>query len=303
MNDILRVSGANEFYTYSFVGRSEYSKYNISLLNAYKLRNSLSPELAYMRPLILPSLIEKVPMNITEREEYSGFEIDIVNPIDEKRSKKKELPYEPWHLGLVHTISFYHAKKYLKVLLDRMNVSKFEVVPAGKTDKSKIPSWIHYAELMYHPSRTGYIRVLGEYVGIIGQIRPQTCFELKIPEEISGFEINVDSLLTHVSDIPKYKDPSKYPSVVHDFCFVVDHQVPYSAIHDAVREVDPKMDVIQEIMCGDIYVSEKKTEKKKVTVRIRMQSYEGTLDEETVEKIRSDVVHSIEKKVDGTLSE
>lgn len=303
IKETLKVAGANEFYTYSFVGKELYESCGLSVENNHRVKNPLSPELEYMRSLVVPSLLEKIPQNLNYREEFACFEIAKINPVKTGKIDPKNLPDEPWHLGLVHTKSYYHAKKYLEALMDGLNVSDYVIVSPSQMDSKKLPGWISTAMKSYHPGRTALIMAKKKWVGIIGQLDFDTVEALALPQQVSAFEINVDDIDEYICALPGYKEPSKYPAVVHDFCFITDRDVPYSAICNAVINADPKGTIVRDVECMDIYLNSKKNTEKKTTLTVTMQSNDKTLDEKDVEKAREQIVNSVKKVVNGRLAE
>ncbi len=302
IKNILCSLGANEFYTYSFVGKALYEGCNLDLSGSHMLRNSLSPELKYMRPVIVPSLLEKVPLNISSRKEYAGFEIDLVNPVSEGSGTRYALPEEPRHLGIVHTISYYHAKLYVEDLMKSLYVREWSCVPVGKTDKGLVPSWIQHLEPMYNQSRLAYIRVESGLIGMVGEIHLLVAEALSLPHGISAAEMRVKDLEPTIGDTPYYRDPSKYPEVTHDLCFVTDSSVPYRVLVNAVSSVDCKAEVLRSIECLDIYVGKNMPNVKKTTLRVTMQRYDRTLEEQDITTLRQAIIDSVKKSVDGVLA-
>ncbi len=295
----LKNIGANEMYTYSFVGRELYEKMDLPLEQVHKLQNPLSPDLEYMRPILGPSLLEKLPQNLELKEEIAAFEIDMVNP--GKGEDSNELPQEPWHLSLVHTISYYHAKLYLDTLMKALNVSDYRLVPYDQLEQSKLPEWIQYANDMCHPTRIGYIQIKDTYVGLIGQVDSDSVKDLSIPKETSLFEIRVDDLEKFMKPLPEYREPSKFPSVVQDFCFELDKDVPYRALYTAVDSIDENGRLIKDIECIDIYKDDSDAENKRITVRVTFQSDKKTLADTDIESARELVISSVNDMTGGVL--
>lgn len=295
----LKGMGANELYTYSFIGRKLYDTCGLSMEGVQKLKNPLSPELEFMRPIILPSLYEKVLNIVKERPEAAIFEIDMVTPAGSGNGPAA-LPLEPWHCGVIHTKGYYFAKLYLEELLKSMQVQDFSLISPAKTDTSRIPAWISYTMPMFHPSRSALILSGKETLGILGELHGET--QNPADEEVvfAGFELDCDALIGHVSTIPLYKEPSVYPSVVHDFSFVVDKDVPYEVLRAVVEKEESG--IIKDIRCIDIYDQSESGTKKKVTIRVVMQSHEKTLEDAEIESARKDIIDAVAGKVGGKLA-
>ncbi len=292
--------GANEIYNYAFVSSDLYSKCNLSIDNCFRIVNAISSDLDYMRPLVVPSLLENVPMNYKTYGDYASFEVDRVDPC--KKSKTKKLPNEPWHLGFAHTVSYYHSKKYLDELFVNLGISNYELIPVTKIVAADLPDWLKYSRGMYHPSRAAIVKVEREYVGIVGQIDVVTVDKIGIPTNTSAFEINLDGIEFIIIDTPSYKIISKYPEVTRDYSFITDLGVPYIEIVEAVKSVDKKAKLLQKIECVDIFKAPKDRKSKKTTLRITYQSKDKTLKDNDIEVIEKKVIDSVGKKVKGKLA-
>jgi phenylalanyl-tRNA synthetase beta chain len=295
----LKGMGANELYTYSFVGKDLYEICGLSIEEAHKLRNPLSPELEYMRPVILPSLCEKIGQIVKEKPEAAVFEIDMVNPVGTVGGPAA-LPEEPWHCALMHTKGYYSAKLYLEELLKSLHVRGFSLVSPVKSDISGTPAWISHIMPMFHPSRLAMVKVGKETIGVIGELRTEARESLGDEATLAGFELDCDVLADHVSKTPCYQEPSVYPSVVHDFSFVVDRDVPYDALISVVEREESE--IVKEVRCVDIYAQTDTSPKKKVTIRVVMQSREKTLEDADIESARKDIIDAVAGKVGGTLA-
>ncbi len=297
----LKEYGGNELYTYSFVGKNLYEGLGLSVANCYKLKNPISPDLGYMRPLIVPSLLEKVPQNVRIKPDLAFFEIDLVDPCEKNKLKKGELPLEFWHLGLVHSMSYYDAKLYLDSLLAVLGVKDYSLLSLEKHTPADIPAWVKFSEGLYNPGRYALISVDKKIVGVIGQIGHNGVESLELPHEISAFELNLSELEPFISEMHDYREPSKFPAVTHDLCFIVNSDVLYQSLYDAVKSSDKEGSIVRNIVCKDIYQDPKKPEERKITLSITMQSNEKTLSDKDIDQVRNAIVKSAKEDVGAEL--
>lgn len=302
VKEILCEGSGNEFYTYSFVGRKLYEHVGLDISAAHAIMNPVSPDLGYMRPLILPSLVDKVPQNLKYRREFAAFEVDMVNPLKTDGSMQKSLPVEPWHVALLHTVSFYHSRKYLDLLMSSLHVRSWDIERAGKIEPGRIPAWVRYAQDMFHPSRFGYILAGAEIIGVIGRFADEACDLAGLPSGASGFEISLSDLESLISLVPDYKDPSKFPAVSHDLCFVTKASVPYNELLKAVWAAEGAKDLLRSVECLDIFTEEQRVEEKKTTLRVCIQSYDRTLEKGEIDTLRSSIEKSVARVVGGHLA-
>lgn len=291
---ILKSLGSHEMYTYSFVSEDLYRNCGLSMDNAYKLVNAISPELLYMRPLLYPSLLSKVPSNYKELGDFSSFEVEKVNP--EKVSRG--LPNEPWHLAIINTASYYHLKLYLDNLLDVLTITDWELIPLGESVKQKMDGWVKYAQGGLHPLRSALIRVGKDIIGLIGEIDEKVEKSMDLPSRTSVLEIDLDGTGCYIEDKSNYKTVSRYPSVKRDYSLLVKSSILYRDIISSIKSI--KSDLIWRIEPVDIFGNGK--DDKKVTVRITYLSKDKTLVDEDIAPVEKKILKSIEKNVGGKLA-
>ena len=76
LRQILASGGANELLTYTFVHGNLLHEVGLDPKNSYKITNSISPQLEYIRPRIVPSLLVKAHDNLKNRHfRFAIFEI------------------------------------------------------------------------------------------------------------------------------------------------------------------------------------------------------------------------------------
>ncbi len=188
---LLSKYGANEVLTYSFVSERLLKKVNQDIKNSYKIVNSISPELQYVRQSIVPSLLEKAYFN--EKLPVEKFAIFEMNKVYRKDLglDKENVPVEKMSLGCViaerknNGTAFYKAKKYVAKLLEELNV-RAEFLP----NKSKTAE-----SLPFEVKRSAEILVNGEYLGVVGEFKNSVRNEFKLAPYLAGFEIDLDVVI------------------------------------------------------------------------------------------------------------
>ena len=204
IREILARFGANEVLTYSFVSGKLLEKVGQDTKESYKIVNSISPELQYVRQSIVPSLLEKTYLN--EKLPVEKFAIFEMNQVFSKKwgVNDEKVPAEKNKLGFVIAerknaeTAFYAAKKYVAELLRNFNIEP-EFVPLGKAKKSE-----ELAESApFEPKRSAEILVSGEYLGVIGEFKNSVRHDFKLAPYLAGFEIDLDVLMAKKSNKKK----------------------------------------------------------------------------------------------------
>lgn len=192
-NLMLRL-GANELLTYSFVSEKLLEKAGLDSSNSYRITNSISPELQFVRQSILPSLLEKSYKN--EKLPVERFAIYEINKVYCKKNglNDESVPVENTSFGFIVAerkgvgTAFYKAKKYLARLLDEYNVS-VEYLPL-KND--------YAVEKPFEPKRSAEVFVNGEFLGIVGEFKNSVKSAFKLAPYLAGFEIDLEMLLRYL---------------------------------------------------------------------------------------------------------
>ena len=329
-------TGLYEIINFNFVNADIYNKANVDTDDMYKIVNAISPDVEYVRKLLLPSLIKNVEVNQKNFEKIGIFETGKVfrqslrydNSSSEyplyippKRFGEDEdgLPVEDKHVAGVIAFKtddpiYYTAKLYLDGLFRRMHLKDLKYNHISEfSDKAKkqIPRWIIESLNMFKAGRVAVITLNYEdkniYLGVLGEVSQRVLSAFNIDLDVAAFELQFH-LLSELADVDyRFVAPSKYPAVIQDLCFVVDKDVSYAAVKDAIFEVNKKMSskgyepIIRDVMCLDIYSDNKET--KQITFRITLQSYQKTLKDKDIQVWRKKIITNVSSKVGGILKQ
>lgn len=292
IREILASSGANEILTYTFVHGDLLEKAGQDPKNAYKIVNSISPELQYYRQTLTPSLLLKVNQNI--RAGFSEFAIFEMNKITEKSLglNEENVPFEQKKLAFVYTKNkgenaFFEAKNYAEFLFKKLGV-KVEFV---KFDLSKSP-----LSTEFEPKRSALIQVSnseGEKIlGVIGEFKKKIQKALKLPESTAGFELDLGILLENMGKTNvKIKAFSKFQSVERDISINVDETRQFAEIFGIFENISSEFKDI-EIETSPIDIFNNGDGTKNISIRFKITPFEKTL---TGDEIR-EIMQKIEEK-------
>ena len=191
IRNILSKYGANEVLTYSFVSERLLKKAKQDTKNSYKIVNSISPDLQYVRQSIVPSLLDKAYVN--EKLPVDQFAIFEMNQVYRKDLgfNDEKVPIEKNSLGFVvaerkgEGTAYYKAKKYVAKLLTEFGI---------KAEYSLIRSKASEV-LPFEPKRTAEILIDGEYLGVVGEFKNSVRSDFKLAPYVAGFEIDLDLIL------------------------------------------------------------------------------------------------------------
>ncbi|MFZ1249918.1 MAG: phenylalanine--tRNA ligase subunit beta [Candidatus Microsaccharimonas sp.] len=284
-------AGANEVLTYSFVHGDVLKKAGLDTDNAYRIVNSLSPELQYYRQSLTPSLLNAVFAN--NKAGYSSFALFECNKVHQKSSglTSENVPVEEDRIGLVMADGkkqgspYYQAKALLEYMLAQVGVSAIYTPLTTETTISK----------PFEPLRSATVldAVTGEIFGILGEYKKAVQKSFKLPSYTAGFEIDSSAVQRAAEKVgSSYRPLSKYPGTERDICFQVDADTQYQAVVDAAELSLSSTGLLYTISPLDIYQAENGNTKN-ITIRLTLGSYDTTMTNEEVTRVINTVIEQV----------
>lgn len=295
----LAKSGANELLTYSFVHQNVLMKAAQDQQYAFKLSNALSPDLQFYRLSVLPSLLEKVYMNVRAgEEEFALFEIGKGHHTECRLPQEGQLPAELEFIDLVYASKraqdgspYYKAQAFVRQLAHDLGVRvSFEALEA---------------DLEYQPqsapfelSRSARVRVGDQIWGIIGELKASVQRDFKLPEYTAAASLQIAPLAkVDSSRVSRYQPLSRYPSVGRDVCFQVGQAVSYASIQMAIESVvSTALSVVVRADLVDIYQESPESETKNCTFHFTLTPYDRTLEGDEAGKIIDQITQVVCEK-------
>ena len=249
LRDILSGFGANEVLTYSFVHGDLIQKAGQDTANSYRIVNSISPDLQYIRQSIVPSLLDKSYANL--RAGYDEFALFEMNQVYSRTDGLDEdgVPQPAHHLALVYVnhaekSGFYAAKHYLVELLNKLGV---------KADIKPFLAAKDQTNAYYEPKRSANIEIDGKLLGHLGEIKANVLRQMKLPTGTAAFEISLDQILALNRSNAKHFRLSQYPFVSRDVTLTVAADAPYGDYEQKIRAIFEQAGLIYRLNPTSIY--------------------------------------------------
>jgi phenylalanyl-tRNA synthetase beta chain len=297
LRKILVKSGANEVLSYSFIHGDILQKAGQKPDNSYRLINSISPDLQYYRQTLTPSLL-----NISQPNMKQGFDRFAIFELNKTHQKggglnEENVPVEIDMLSLVVAdkersidSQYYKAKRIFEYLCKSLGI-EVEYSPLGdKLDDDPLSAPFEGRRAATMSPRGG------EVIGLVGEYKKSVIKSFKLPDSIAGFEINTRLLFDAFKKTgTSYKPLSRYPAAERDVCFKVDQVINCGQIISDVNETLSKTNL--EFLAEVIDIYQKEPEAKNVTIRIRLVSYDHTLNGDEVAEVINNVVDSVTTKL------
>lgn len=290
LRDILSQAGANEVLTYSFVHKNLLEKAGQEPEDTYQLSNALSPDLQYLRRTVLPSLLDKVHLNV--KAGYGNFAIFEIGKGHKKSAGRDDqgVPVEQQYVALALAGGdFYQAKAIVEFMAQSLSL-QFTYVPVenGK---------------LFEPKRSALIKVGEQVIGAVGEYRAQIRRNFKLPDVCAGFEIDFDALLGASAQAREvYKPLSKFPSAERDVTIRVGESAEASAVKQVVAQaiMDTFENVAVSAETSSIYQSEN-SDTKNITIHLRLTSNDKTLTGDEVARAMENVSNAVSEKFGATI--
>ena len=284
LRDILSAFGANETLTYSFVHGDLIQKVGQDTANSYRIVNSISPDLQYIRQSIVPSLLDKSYANI--RAGYDEFALFEMNQIYSRTNGVDEdgVPQNAHHLAFIYIdqagkSGFYTAKKYLLEMLEKMGISadvKPFLVAKDQTNA------------YYEPKRSANIECGGKLLGHLGEIKSSILRQMKLPLGTAAFEISLDEILAINRSSAKHFRLSQYPFVSRDVTLSVATDAAYGEFESKIDTIFKEAGLIYRIKPSSIYQAEG-SEQKNLSFHLEFAHPDKTLAKNEIQAIMNQI--------------
>ena len=283
--------GYHEICTLSFYADSDLDFLRIPAdapeRNVLRIKNPISANLAIMRPLLAPSLMNIIVENLKKgNDEGRIFEISNIYVPGEAG----EFPDERPHLGFAafgDREDFFTVKGSVEALGRALGLS-FDVERAAD-----VP-WLH-------PGIAAYILCEGERIGCFGKLANEVTGELKLHKDAKSNhkiflgEIDYRTMMGHMAASFRYRPLSAFPSAVRDLALTVAEETPCG---DLMREIARACPKVSDVELFDIYRGEQIGEgRKSMAFKITFRAEDKPLLPEELDKYIKKILGNLKFKL------
>ena len=255
--------------------------------NVLRIRNPISANLAIMRPLLAPSLLNIVVENLKKgNNEGRIFEISNIYVPREGG----ELPDERPHLGFAafgDREDFFTVKGTVEALGKALGLT-FDVERAAD-----VP-WLH-------PGIAAYILCEGERIGCFGKLANEVTGELKLHKDAKSNhkiflgEIDYTAMMAHVAASFRFRPLSAFPPVVRDLALTVAEETPCGDLMHEIARACPR---VSDVELFDIYRGEQIGEgRKSMAFKITFEAEDKPLLPEELDKYIKKILGNLKFKL------
>ena len=284
----LRTLGLNECKTYTLTTPDMAKMFKYDNRKSIVLPNPISVDKSVIRTSILPSLLNTYQYNKSRGvKDVLIYEIAKTYDTNYQEVSKVAMLLKGTYLsnswqGININVDFYLVKGIIENLFNYLgfkNRYSFEVVSVPEL----------------HPGISAKILVDREEIGIIGKLHPNIS-----NDDIYVCEFSLTSLYNKKIKPIKYKETSKYPSIVKDVSFIVDKDTMAIDIENTIKKSGGRL--LESITVFDYYSGDKiDLDKKSLAFKLTFTDSSRTLEEKEVMDIFNKIISDVVTKHDAVL--
>lgn len=284
----LRTLGLNECKTYTLTTPDMARMFKYDNRESIVLPNPISIDKSVIRTSILPSLLNTYQYNKSRGvKDVLIYEIAKTYDTNYQEVSKVAMLLKGSYLsnswqGININVDFYLVKGIIENLFNYLgfkNRYSFEVVSVPEL----------------HPGISAKILVDKEEIGIIGKLHPNIS-----NDDIYVCEFSLTSLYNKKIKPIKYKETSKYPSIVKDVSFIVDKDTMAIDIENTIKKSGGRL--LESINVFDYYSGDKiDLDKKSLAFKLTFTDSSRTLEEKEVMDIFNKIISDVVTKHDAVL--
>lgn len=301
VKDALTGLGFSEIITYSFTNKKNYDLLTLAQddegRKSVEVMNPFSDEQGVMRTTLLPAILTVASRNMNRKNtDLALFETaHVFKPLDgeilpEERIHTVALisgEFSQGWTGETQEMDFFYMKGVADTLLAKLGIKTWTV----ESPKN---------QPFLHPGRSCQIVIDDDVVGYMGELHPVVQENYDMPERSVVLEVDLNSIISHIGGIKRYKAVSKYPGVEVDLAFVCDKEVTAGAIEAIIKEVGGEF--LTSLNLFDIYQGERiLSTKKSLAYRLKFQAQERTLTSEEISETTETIVKELKDRLEVEL--
>ena len=260
--------------------------------NAVKLLNPLSGDLAFMRKSLLEGLLGNAIYNINRKnQDIKFFELGKIYHKFEKYEERKQLAIlvsgrdkaENWLMPKSVT-DFYMLKAYVKILLDKLNLTFVEKPLEDE----------RFADALEIISGK-------KTIARLGKVSPQLLKEFDIEQDCFYAEIELETCQAlRKTDNFKFVDIPKFNKIRRDLALLVDKNVSYADLFKAAKKNPSKF--LKNINLFDVYEGKNLPEgKKSYALSFELLNEEKTLEDKEITEVMNSLIKTFQKEFEAEL--
>lgn len=280
----LRSLGLNEVKTYTLVSPSMASSFDYEEKERITLPNPMSIDKSVVRTSLIPSLMNVYNYNKARKVEDINI-YEIAKTYDKSYNEESKIAFlmkgnyitNSWKGSM--KVDFYLMKGIVESILDYLGFkNRYSFVKSNVSD--------------LHPGISADILLDRKRIGIMGRVHPKVC-----KDEVYVCELSLNALMTKVKPL-KYKEASKYPTIVKDVAFIVPKAMPSSEVEAVIKKAGGRL--LSDIKVFDVY-EKLDNDKKSIAYNLTFMDSNRTLTDEEVMNVFDNIIKKVTTSLDVEL--
>jgi phenylalanyl-tRNA synthetase beta chain len=289
-----------EIITYSFVDADVQAILNpntpaMALANpiAKRLDNPTAIDMSVMRTTLWTGLIQTLRHNQTRQQTRLRLFETGLRFI---QTPDQGLQQEPMIAGLISGPRFPEQWGITTQPIDFFDL-KSDVTALLNFSQGN-PEFKPSTHPALHPGQTAAIYRGDELIGLLGALHPRLIQQLELTAPVYLFELRLVPLLQ--SELPKFREVSKYPSLRRDIAIVIDTQVSAVAVLTQIRTTASNL--LTHLFLFDVYQGEHLAAgQKSLAIGLIFQAFSRNLTELEVDTEIKQILSVLEQQLSASL--
>lgn len=254
---LLRACGLSETINYNFSPANDMNRVRMDGLDRgqdVRLMTPMSEDMAVMRRSLIPGLLRNVAYNQSHGvPNVALYEVGRLFFGRQAKAQPRERTFvagvlagscgpDAWSRK-ASSLDFFDAKGVVESLLEDMRVAKVRFT---------VPEADEYP--FAQPGRVARVMATGRDLGWVAELHPQVVQDFDAKGAVAAFELDLDGLLDAAQAQFTYHEVPQLPAVEMDLALVVDKDVSYERVMQAIRSAGGKH--LDDARLFDLYTDE-----------------------------------------------
>ena len=280
----LRSLGLNEVKTYTLVSPAMANSFDYEGKEKITLPNPMSIDKSVIRTSLIPSLLNTYNYNKARKVEDINI-YEIAKTYDKSYNEESKIAFlmkgnyltNPWKGSI--KVDFYLMKGIVESILDYLGFkNRYSFVKSNVLD--------------LHPGISADILLDRKRIGIMGRVHPKKC-----NDEVYVCELSLNALMTKVKPL-KYKEASRYPTIIKDVAFIVPKEMSSSEVETVIKKAGGRL--LSDIKIFDVY-EKLDNDKKSIAYNLTFMDSNRTLTDEEVMSVFDNIIKKVTTILDVEL--
>ena len=303
VKSLLRDIGFSEIITYSFIDelgaktfQSAFSTTN--KVNSISLNNPISVDMGFMRPSLLPGLVQSAMTNFSKGQKHvRAFECGNIFVSGEGGEREEKMVVSAFISGVQEnnvweqtgkSYDYYDLKGTLSAV---SRLLKLKLIEHPEPENSFMLK-----------GRSVGLTVDGKACGYLGELSPSIIRQYELPKHCIVFELDFDRLMCALPKQVRFLNLPKFPEIYRDISILIDKAVPSGEVIDRINQVGGPL--LRKVELYDHFEGNKiKEGEKSLTYALTFQSSDRTLIDEEVNPVFEKIVKILSSQLGAMLRE